>query len=79
MPEPQGQPRRQHRWGIYTLAFLTLSFVMVVLSSTHGQYTPLTLFGLVAGFVGAGWCTVKGFRVARDFRLPGSPKPRPPK
>jgi hypothetical protein len=73
MPTAQVPPQRKHRWGIYTLAFLTLSFVMVVLSSTQGHYTILTLLGLVVGFAGAGWCTVKGLRVARDFRLPRSP------
>jgi hypothetical protein len=73
MPKAQDPPKRKPRWGIYTLGFLTLSFVMVVLSSTAGHYTLLTLSGLVAGFVGAGWCTVKGLRVARDFRLPRSP------
>lgn len=73
MPKGQDPPKRKHRWGIYTLAFLTLSFVMVVLSSTQGHYTLVTLFGLVVGFAGAGYCTVKGLRVARDFRLPRSP------
>jgi hypothetical protein len=73
MPKPQDPPKRKQRWGIYTLGFLVLAFMMVVISTTQGHYTLLTLFGLVVGFVGAGWCTVKGLRVARDFRLPRSP------
>ena len=73
MPKAQYPPKRKHRWGIYTLGFLTLAFVMVVVSSTQKHYTLLTLSGLVVGFAGAGWCTFKGLRVARDFRLPRSP------
>lgn len=73
MVKTQGPTKRKRPWGIYTLAFLTLSFVMLVLSSTKGHYTLLTFLGLVVGFIGAGWCTVKGLRVAREFRLPRSP------
>jgi hypothetical protein len=72
MPKAPDPPKRKRPWGIYTLGFLTLSFVMVVVSSTQGHYTLLTLLGLVVGFAGAGWCTVRGLRVARDFRLPRS-------
>jgi hypothetical protein len=57
------------RWGIFTLLFLGLAFAMVVVSSTAGHYTILTLAGLVVGLVGAGWCTVKGWRKAKNFRL----------
>jgi hypothetical protein len=71
-PQPEEPPtKRKPRWGIYTLCFLALAFVMVVISSTQGHYTIATLLGLVVGFVGAGWCTVKGLKVAREFRLPG--------
>jgi hypothetical protein len=73
MPTAHDPPQRKHRWGLYTLGFLALSFTMVVISSTQGHYTLLTLVGLFVGFGGAGWCTVKGLRVARDFRLPRSP------
>jgi hypothetical protein len=60
---------RGPRWGIYTLAFLALAFTMVVISTTQGHYTLLTLLGLVVGFVGATWCTVKGLRGLRGFHL----------
>lgn len=70
MPAPKDPPTdKAPRWGVYTLGFLTLAFVMVVLSSTAGHYTVLTLLGLVVGLVGAGWCTVKGLKGLRGFRL----------
>lgn len=72
----RGTPTRKGPpWGVLTLAFLTLAFVMVVLSSTAGRYTGTTLLGLIVGLLGATWCTVKGLRKARDYRLPGR---RPP-
>lgn len=66
---PHGTPK-QRRWGLWTLAFLTLAFVMIVLSSTAGHYTVITLLGLLVGLAGAAWCSVKGLRKAKDFRLP---------
>lgn len=63
-PEP-----RKHRWGIYALGFLILAFAMVVVSTTQGHYTVLTLVGLVVGLAGAGWCSVKGLRGLADFHF----------
>jgi nitrate/nitrite transporter NarK len=72
MPKPEAlPPKRKPRWGVYTLCFLALAFVMVVISTTQKHYTLLTLLGLIVGFGGAGWCTIKGLKVAREFRLPG--------
>ena len=75
MPGRDDKPRgfkawlRKRRWGVYTLAFLILAFVMVVVSSTQGHYTILTLLGLLVGFVGAGYCTFKGLRELDLHRL----------
>lgn len=62
-------PAQQPRWGIWTLAFLSFAFVMLVLSSTAGHYTLVTFLGLVIGLVGAGICTVKGLRALRGYNL----------
>lgn len=67
---PKGPP-----WGVFTLLFLALAFVMVVLSATKGHYTGAMLLGLVVGLVGAGCCTVLGLRKARSYRLAGSDRP----
>jgi nitrate/nitrite transporter NarK len=70
MPKPEGPPQpRRHRWGVYTLGFLILAFAMVVVSSTQGHYTVLTLLGLLVGLAGAAWCTIKGLRGLADFHL----------
>jgi nitrate/nitrite transporter NarK len=69
MSEPVKPPRKPRPWGIYTLGFLILAFAMIVVSTTQGHYTLLTLLGLVVGLVGGTYCTVKGLRKARDFHL----------
>ncbi len=60
---------KQTPWGIYMLGFLTLAFVMMVVSASRGTYTALTFTGLIIGLVGAGFCTVKGLKSLRGFRL----------
>jgi nitrate/nitrite transporter NarK len=74
MPRPRKQAGdaegpSMRRWGLYTLGFLALAFVMVAVSGSQGHYTPLTLIGLFVGLGGAGYCTVKGLRKAKLFRL----------
>ena len=67
-PPPDEEPRR-HRWGIFTLAFLILAFLMIVVSTNQGHYTVLTLIGLLVGLIGAGWCSVKGLQGLSGFRF----------
>jgi nitrate/nitrite transporter NarK len=70
MPAPEKRRKAKTTpWGIYTLGFLTLAFVMMVVSSSRGTYTVLTFIGLVVGLVGAAFCTVKGLKSLRGFRL----------
>lgn len=76
MAEPDHRARwRGPRWGLGTLAFLGLAFGMVVLSSNTGHYTGRTLLGLLVGLAGAAYCTVRGLRQVRSYRLPGN-RPR---
>jgi hypothetical protein len=57
--------RRPTRWGVRTLAFLTLALLAIGLSTAQGHYTILTLTGLLVGLTGATVCTVRGL-----FNLP---------
>ncbi len=76
MTAPEDPPKKRAQpWGVYTLGFLVLTFSMVVVSTTQGHYSALTLLGLLVGLVGAAWCTVKGIRKAREYRLPGGDRP----
>jgi nitrate/nitrite transporter NarK len=70
MPAPKKHPKpKTTPWGIYTLGFLTLAFVMMVVSSSQGTYTVLTFIGLILGLVGAAFCTVKGLKGLRGYRM----------
>jgi hypothetical protein len=51
---------KRRRWGVRTLAFLTLALAAVVISGVQGHYTILTLALLLTGFAGAAVCSVKG-------------------
>ena len=76
MNSPNPVPaERKPRWGIYTLAFLGLAFLMVVISGIQKHYTLLTLLGLLVGLGGAAVCTYKGMFAIMTFRLPGG-RPR---
>jgi hypothetical protein len=57
--------RRPPRWGVRTLAFLTLALLCIGISALQGYYTLLTLTGLLIGFVGATVCSVRGLLTLR--------------
>jgi peptidoglycan/LPS O-acetylase OafA/YrhL len=62
---PPGEPeRRQPRWGLRTLGFLGLALLAMVTALTLGGYTFGTLGSLLFGLIGAGYCSIKGLRVA---------------
>ena len=67
---PAGSPeRRRPRWGLRTLGFLGLAFLSLVVSLTQGYHTFGTFGSLLFGLIGAGYCSVKGMRVALDSDL----------
>ena len=53
------------RWGVRTLAFLTLALLAIGGSALQGHYTILTLTGLLVGLIGAVVCTVRGLATLR--------------
>jgi hypothetical protein len=59
------EPKRK-RWGLRTLAFLTLAFASIMASnalSATGRGSPaLAYFGVLVGLVGAGYCSYRGLR-----------------
>ena len=64
---PAGSPeRRRPRWGLRTLGFLGLAFLSLVVALTQGHHTFGTFGSLLFGLIGAGYCSVKGFRVALE-------------
>jgi peptidoglycan/LPS O-acetylase OafA/YrhL len=64
---PAGSPeRRRPRWGLRTLGFLGLAFLSLVVALTQGHHNFGTFGSLIFGLVGAGYCSVKGFRVALE-------------
>ncbi len=72
MPQAPGPTRR---WGVRTLAFLTVAAGSVIASNVlaangNTDYVLLTLLGTLGGFVGAGVCTARGLRAWR-----GAPPP----
>jgi nitrate/nitrite transporter NarK len=50
------------RWGLLTLLFLGIALTCVLVSNSHGAYTPVTGLGLLLGFGGAGYCSYRGFK-----------------
>jgi len=74
-----GVPRtaRPRRWGLWTLAFLTLAAGsilvsnLLVMTSDDGvnDYVLLTFLGTVVGLGGAAVCSVRGLRAWKGFRL----------
>lgn len=71
-------PRRgvpEKRWGLRTLAYLTLAAGCVITSNVlvtfgdPGYVLLLTLAGTLVGLVGAAVCSVKGLRAWKGFRL----------
>ena len=50
------------RWGLLSLLFLGLALAAVLMSSSRGSYTGVTLTMLLVGFLGAGFCTYKGIK-----------------
>ena len=77
---PTGPPeRRRPRWGLRTLGFLGLALLAIVVSASLGHHTVGTLGSLLFGLIGAGYCSVKGLRVALDsdlFRMFVGRRPR---
>ena len=53
---------RNWRWGLLTLLFLGVALASVLTSSAQGEYTALTAAGVLIGFGGAAYCTVKGLK-----------------
>lgn len=74
-----GSPRRtaDKRWGLRTLAFLSLAAGSIlaanVLTATDeagvNDYVLLTFTGTVVGLVGAAVCSIRGLRAWKGFRL----------
>jgi hypothetical protein len=67
MGREAGKPKRK-RWGLRTLAFLSLALVSILVSNAlsatgHGT-VPITLVGTLVGLVGAGYCSYRGLRDA---------------
>ena len=56
------QQRRNWRWGLLTLMFLGIALASVLVSGSQGEYTPVTGAGIVIGFIGAAFCSVKGLQ-----------------
>jgi hypothetical protein len=56
------QQRRNWRWGLLTLMFLGIALACVLVSGSQGEYTALTAGGIVIGFIGAAFCSVKGLK-----------------
>lgn len=74
MPDPR-RPRPP-RWGVRTLGFLTLAFACILVSNAMDRYTAVTLVGLLAGLIGALYCSVRGLAAAFSpgrVRLTGRP------
>lgn len=61
--------RLQRRWGLYTLGFLTLAFLAVMVSTVQGFYTLSTVVCLVGGLAGAAYCTWQGLKKASRFKI----------
>jgi peptidoglycan/LPS O-acetylase OafA/YrhL len=64
-------PRRRPRWGLRTLGFLTLGMIAMITASATGGYTVGSLGSLIFGVLGAGYCSIKGVRQARERGLYG--------
>ena len=56
------QQQRNWRWGLLTLLFLGMALTAVLVSTSQGRYTALTGAGILIGFGGAAFCTVKGLK-----------------
>ena len=62
---PAGPPqKRPPRWGLRTLGFLGLALLAIITSASLGGHTFGTAGSLAFGLIGAGYCSVKGFRAA---------------
>jgi hypothetical protein len=66
---PDELKRLQRRWGLYTLGFLTIAFLALVVSTSLGYYTFATVVCLVGGLLGAAYCTWQGLKKASRFKL----------
>ncbi|HVD28240.1 MAG TPA: hypothetical protein VNC79_07030 [Mycobacteriales bacterium] len=63
MVSDPGQRRKGGmRWGLLTLLFLGIALACVLVSNAKGQYSAITLLGLLVGFGGAGYCTYRGLK-----------------
>jgi hypothetical protein len=60
-----GRPKRK-RWGLRTLAFLTLALASVLtssaLSADGSGVRPIIVVGVLVGFVGAAYSSFRGLR-----------------
>jgi peptidoglycan/LPS O-acetylase OafA/YrhL len=79
-PHRVGSPeKRRPRWGLRTLGFLALALLAIVVSASLGHHTVGTLGSLLFGLIGAGYCSLRGLRVALDsdlFRMVAGRRPR---
>lgn len=66
---PDEVKRLQRRWGLYTLGFLTIAFLALVVSTAQGYYTFATVICLGGGLLGAAYCTWQGLKKASRFKL----------
>ncbi len=58
---------RTKRWGLRTLAWLALALVSVLASNAFyaqgvTDFVLATLAGTVVGFIGAGYCSIRGLQ-----------------
>jgi hypothetical protein len=63
-PKAAGRPKRK-RWGLRTLAFLSLAFVSILVSnalSATGRDLPILFLVTLVGLIGAGYCSYRGLR-----------------
>jgi peptidoglycan/LPS O-acetylase OafA/YrhL len=65
-----GSPdKRRPRWVLRTLGFLGLALLSLVTALSLGHYTFGTSGSLLFGLIGAGYCSVKGFRTVVDHEV----------
>lgn len=73
MTSPTTPSARSPRWGMRTLGFLILAALSIVVSNTlrgrdETDYILLPFLTMVAGLVGAGYCSIRGLRAMGEQR-----------
>ncbi len=56
------EPAKPKRYGIRTLAWLSLAAVSILISNNVESIRLLTFLGTVSGLIGAAVCSVRGLR-----------------